>query len=181
VANGSFTGSRSGVEFLEIDFDPSPIVLAAAFETFGLDIRSFREPLLRSVRQVMAPSLRKNFDEGGRPPWIPLGDITVKEKTRKGSRTPDAPLIRSGKLRRLAGQVNFWTIDGPAGEAYISPGKLGEVFYGVYHQYGTEDVGTASGFPAREWAMIQEDDANEIEEIFFEWIEERAARAGVAI
>jgi len=181
VGGSGFTGERSGVQFLEIDFEPEPVILAASFETFGLDIRSFREPLLRSVRQVLAPSLKKNFDVGGRPAWIPLSDITIAEKSRKGASDPSAPLIRSGKLRRKAGQINFWHIDGVAGEASISPERLGDVIYGAYHQFGTAESADQPGFPAREWALIQTEDANDIEEIFFEWIEERALRAGVVI
>lgn len=176
-----FTGSRSGIEFIEIDFDPHPFVVAAAFEKFGMDIRSFRVPLERSVKRVLAPSLARNFEEGGRPPWIPLSDITIKEKARKGSATPSTILVRSGALKRKAGQINFWTINGPAGEAYINPATLGPVFYGVYHQFGMASGADEPGYPARPWALIQEEDANEIEEIFFDWIEERARAAGVSI
>lgn len=128
-----FQGSRSGVEFLEITFDPSPFIIAAAFEKFGMDIRSFRVPLERSVRQVLAPSLRQNFEEGGRPPWIPLSDITIQEKARKGAKEPSKILVRSGKLAKKAGQINLWKINGPAGEASISPDTMADVFYGVYH------------------------------------------------
>jgi phage gpG-like protein len=177
----SFTGNRSGVQFLEIDFNPEPIILAAAFEKFGMDIRSFRVPLERSVRQVLAPSLAENFEAGGRPAWIPLSDITIKEKARKGFSNAGKILVRTGALARKAGQVNFWTINGPAGEAYINQSALGDVFYGVYHQFGMAGGADEPGFEARPWALIQEEDANEIEEIFFTWIEERATAIGMSI
>lgn len=177
----SFTGERSGVQFLEIDFDPEPVILAAAFNTFALNIRSFRVPLERSVRQVLAPSLAQNFEEGGRPAWIPLSDITIAEKTRKGAKDPSKILVRSGQLMKKAGQINMWTIKGPSGEAFINAGTLGKVFYGVYHNFGMAGGADEPGYPQREWAMIQPEDANEIEEIFFVWIEERALAAGVTI
>lgn len=177
----SFSGSRSGVEFVSIDFEPEPIILAAAFETFSINIKSFRVPLERSVRKVLAPSLAKNFEVGGRPPWIPLTDTTIQEKTRKGASDPGKILVRSGQLARKAGQINMWVVKGPAGEAYINAGTLGKVFYGVYHNFGMASGADEPGYPQREWAMIQPEDANEIEEIFFIWIEERALAAGVAL
>lgn len=178
----SFTGSRSGVQFMEIDFNPEPIILAAAFEKWGMDIRSFKEPLERSVRQVLSPSLTKNFDVGGRPAWIPLSDMTIKEKTRKGyAGVAGTPLVRTRALAKQVGYYNLWVINGPAGEAYISPAKMSGVFYGVYHNFGMAGGADEPGYPAREWAIIQTEDANEIEEIFFDWIEERALKAGVTI
>jgi phage gpG-like protein len=180
MANG-FVGQRSGIQFMEIDFDPEPIILAAAFETFGLNIKSYREPLDRSVRQVLAPSLKKNFEAGGRPPWIPLSDITIQEKSRKGASRPSDPLVRTGALARKAGQINLWTINGPAGEAFINQSALGDAWYGALHQEGMAEGADEAGFPARPWAVIQEEDANEIEEIFFTWIEEEALKAGVTI
>jgi phage gpG-like protein len=178
----SFTGSRSGVQFLEIDFDPEPIILAAAFEKWGMDIRSFREPLEKSVRQVLSPSLSKNFEVGGRPTWTPLSDITIKEKARRGYGNAERPLIRTGSLSKQVGYYNLWVINGPAGEAYISPGKMEGVFYGVYHNFGMTSGGADEvGYPQREWAIIQTEDADNIEEIFFDWIEERALKAGVTI
>jgi phage gpG-like protein len=173
--------TRSGVEFLEVDFRPEPVVLAAAFGKFNLDIRSFRAPLDRAVREVFAPSLARNFEEGGRPPWIPLSDITIAEKARKGASEPSKILVRTGALARKAGQINFWQVNGPEGEAYISQNTLGRVFYGVYHQGGMASSADEPGYPARPWAVFQPQDADEVEVIFFEWIEERAARAGVSI
>jgi len=167
---------------MTIDFDPEPIIVAAAFEKWSLDIRSFKEPLEKSVRQVLSPSLSKNFEVGGRPTWTPLSDITVKEKSRRGFSDPGAPLIRTRKLAKQVGYYNLWVINGPAGEAYISSGKMEGVFYGVYHNFGMTGGGADEpGYPQREWAIIQTEDANEIEEIFFDWIEERARRAGVTI
>jgi len=170
-------GQRGDVQFMSIDFDPEPIILAGQFMKFGMDIRSFREPLERSVRQVMVPSLRANFDAGGRPPWQPLATLTVLAKVDKGAAEPMSPLILSGKLRRVAGQINLWSINGPEGEASISQEKLGDVWYGVIHQVGAQ---TPTGnIPAREWALFQDEDMDKIEEIFWDWIGERALRSGV--
>lgn len=177
----ALVGSRSNVDFLEVDFKPEPVVVAAAFEKFGMDIRSFKEPLDRAVRKVFAPSLAQNFEEGGRPPWIPLSDITVAEKARKGVSDPGKILVRTGALAKKASQYNFWKINGPAGEAYISQDTLGRVFYGVYHQFGMAAGADQPGYPARPWAVFQPQDMDEVEVIFFEWIEERALRAGVSI
>lgn len=171
--------SRSNIEFLTIDFDPEPVILAAQFFELSHMIKSFKVPLERSVREVIAPSISRNFAEGGRPAWQPLANSTVSVKSFMGATNPSAPLIFSGKLKRVAGQYNLWNINGPEGEASISQEKLGEVWYGIVHQNGAE---TRFGpIPAREWAVFQEEDADKIEEIFWEWLGERMVASGVAV
>lgn len=146
---------------LTFDWIPEPSIMAAGLESIGYNIRSFREPLQRSVREVLAPSLRENFDTGGRPAWEPLAPGTIRQK-----RGNDQILVRSGLLRRVAGQLNIWSIDRES----ATLGSLPRAQYGMYHQYGTDDM------PERPWAVIQESDADAIELIFEEWLEERIDR-----
>lgn len=164
IATGTSPLRRGGVD---VEFRPSPYILANQFNTLGANVRSFKVPLDRSIRQVLSPSLKENFAVGGRPvAWEFLLEETVKRKSEKKYRSPSAPLIATGLLARVAGQINIWKVDGPQGLAYIN--ALPQAEYGVIHQ-----VGNLPNLPQRMWAQIQESDANDIEEIFFDWIEER--------
>lgn len=159
---------RSGVT---ITVEPLPALMADQFDTLGVNVRSYREPLKRSIQEVLAPSFVRNFDTAGRGAWQPLVDATIKHKKSKGQ--PSSPLIATGKLRRVAGQFNLWTIDGPKGEAKID-GLPSHVSYGINHQLGWTPKGMgAVEVDPRPWAVVHKDDADDIEEVFFKWIEER--------
>ena len=170
------TYGRSGIT---ITWDPLPEIVASEFDTLGNDFSSFKTPLRKSVSKVMVPSIRKNFAVGGRPPWQPLVADTLRHKARKGYGS--SVLIASGKLSRRATANDLWVVDDQ--EAMI-PGLPSEIAYGFYHQEGWTPHHSGAGgefihVDPREWALIQREDANDIEEIFFEWIEERIARAGL--
>lgn len=118
------------------DVRPSIGIVAKDVERLGLDIRSFKEPLTRIVRNVLIPSFKKNFAEGGRPPWEPLDADTIR--IRRNSAWPI--LVRSGKLRRAATRLNIWDIGLTTATIRTLPQ---DAFYGVYHQAGAG--GGASG------------------------------------
>ena len=73
---------------LGIDWYPSPFVVAAQFDALGVSVRSFREPLKRSIQQVLSPSFQKNFDVGGRPPWKALSEAANKLRVAKEGASP---------------------------------------------------------------------------------------------
>lgn len=181
---------------IEMNFEPSIGISAKKIDKLGLDIRSFREPLKRSIQKVMIPSIRMNFDTGGRPPWEPLHEFTIY---RKGGNTQ--PLIRTGALRRVATQLNIWTITPTMALVADLPQK---VWYGKVHQGGYgggatkqvvrvknistgafeefEEAGGEAGsgsIPARPFIVIQPEDVIEIEMVFGEWLDERIAAAGL--
>ncbi len=167
--SGISMGTGGGGASFDVDFSPSPFIMASQFDVMGVKVKSFKEPLAKSIREVMAPSLTQNFDVGGRPAWNDLMPATVSRRARLGyGATPI--LVRSGKLKRVAGQLNLWTIDGPGGTAQITNLPDG-VFYGAIHQAGAETEW--GGITARPWAVIQEEDMVEIEDIFLNWIDER--------
>jgi phage gpG-like protein len=194
---------------LDIHFEPAMIISARKVDKLGLSIRSFREPLKRSIQQVMIPSIRKNFDAEGRPSWQQLAPATVK---RRGSSHPI--LRQSGALAQVATQLNIWTID--TEKAYIR--DLPEsVWYGKVQQAGFQGtrqesalvanvrrVGTGSGggfrrslyasagqqmandntgsssTPARPFIVLQKQDEVRIKAVFNVWLKERIAAAGLA-
>lgn len=151
---------------VDVGFYPTLEVFGASIFEFGLDIRSFKEPLKRSIQQVVAPSFQKNFEVGGRPTWEPLAESTIEYKTSKGFEL--SPLIRTRNLQKIAGQLNIWTIT--QFEAFVSqlPGAL----YGRFHQWGTMFM------PARPFMNIQEEDQENIDAVFEKWIQERLIARG---
>jgi phage gpG-like protein len=217
-------GLRMDEGIMQFDFQPSVGISARAIDRLGMDIRSFREPLKRAVQRVMAPSFQKNFDEEGRPDeWADLSDATLEIRERMGDRG-DQILNRSGALRRVAGQLNIWTITQETATVRDLPER---VWYGKLHQAGYEGSGGSSlwksgggkladrvkrfdgnakaavqdlddeitvalrggrsgggrqrvvpEIPARPFILIQEDDYDDVERVFVEWLQERAARNG---
>lgn len=159
------TGAGYKVD-LDISFEPPTYLLAQEISFFAGTIRSFREPLERSVREVVGPSIRENFDVGGRPPWAPLSERTLLIKSQIGA--PDDPLIRTGLLRRVAGQLNTWYFGQT--EAFVTQFKGAE--YGAFHETGTKYM------PARPFMTIQPEDRDKIESVFERWLTERAIAAG---
>lgn len=233
MANDMVTASQiaSAVQSLRFDksiqgfeFKPSLGIVAKNIDKFAMDIRSFREPLKRSVQQVMIPSFKQNFTVGGRPErWQGLSKSTI---TRRGSTGPI--LVRSGKLRRGVTTLNIWSITPSAATIRDLPSRI---WYGKVHQagfggregnhfgsgnwfakyeraarkslgpYASEGEVTRLGFqmfdsrtlkhgaaphsgemssiPARPFAVFQEEDMDKIQEVFAEWLIERARKAGV--
>jgi phage gpG-like protein len=185
------------------EFKPGLGIMASRFDKLGLDIRSFREPLKRSIQRVIAPSIGKNFLQGGRPEsWEPLSEMTLPVKDRAKSRFPvEDPLMRSGLLFKTMQQLNIWTITTDKASIQELPSKI---WYGYVHQAGTNNAGTAAeasggtseGFmkmieavlvgggqsergmniPARPFAMIQEEDMDAIQAEWEIWMNERVIR-----
>lgn len=184
AVRGLPSGIGAGLSMdVSIDIKPAPVIMVRNFDNMGIDIRSYREPLKRAVQKVAAPSFRKNFAVGGRPAWLPLSDFTTRQK--KGQGKDNGILIRSGRLQRVAGQLNIWKIDGQKGTAVVErlPSKVN---YGKYHQGDLTGFGLATGqlipqqadlgndrLPARPFMVLQHDDVVEIEAIFMDWIDER--------
>lgn len=169
MLSGVGMGSSANIS---IDFSPSPFIVAAEFDKLGVNIKSFKEPLTRAIKTVMVPSFRENFDVEGRPAWDPLTDATIARRTYEGF---DAgPILeRTGTLRKVASQMNIWKIDGRAGTAFIAD-LPDRAWYGKVMQSGLgADAIDAGSIAARPWAVIQDQDAVEIEDIFLTWLEER--------
>jgi phage gpG-like protein len=177
---------------LQFAFRPSVGIMAARVDRLGIDIRSFREPLKRSIQQVMAPSFRTNFDVGGRPDsWDPLAEYTVEER---GSSQPI--LVRSGRLKKVVQQFNIWSIDREKAALTDLPQS---VWYGKVHQAGIgrarrgrslRDIEKrakagkvrAVNIPQRRFVLIQDpEDYDAIERVFAEWLGERAERVGLNV
>lgn len=186
-----------------VKFEPTIGIAAGRIAKLGVDIRSFREPLRRAIKNVMGPSIRRNFDEGGRPPWDDLSEFTLAMRAQEG--TGDQILVRSGKLRKVAGQLNIWSITPTSAVVSDLPQA---VWYGKVHQEGYGGLSaskaadvllkhkgnitkaareiasskvasfgtkTSPDIPARPFLVIQPEDETAIEETFIAWLDERVA------
>jgi phage gpG-like protein len=184
--------------------NPSIGLVAKDIERLGIDIRSFRVPLSRAVSEVMTRSIRRNFDVGGRPdPWAPLADYTVEVRG-----TSEPILVRSGRLRRIASQFNIWTITQTSASIRSLPesiwyGNIHQAGYGSLMDIARKELGaqatlrdikvralqlmmgarppgrqTKFVIPQRQFILFQEVDIEAIQEIFINWMEDRADRVG---
>lgn len=186
--------TQARVQSVQIDIEPSVGILARKVDKLGLDIRSFKEPLKRAVRDVMIPSIQMNFHKHGRPRWPELSDLTVAKKGHA------RPLHLTGLLRETMKQQNIWTIDQEKAMITDLPQKI---WYGKVHQAGSQgdsqtfsvvNIGAGgagqlstitdieegdNSIPQRRFIMIQPEDEVAIERIFSEWLDERVLKAGL--
>lgn len=159
----------SNVVITDIKIVPLPAIVAADVDRLGLDIRSFREPLTRCIKQVMIPSIRKNFVSGGRPAWEPLSEGTI---IRRGYSA--WPILNvTGKLQRRATQLNIWTIGFESAQVESLPS---DAYYGMFHQGGARRGNWV--LPARPFLVLQEEDIEAMMGVFMTWMTERAILVG---
>lgn len=150
-----------------IDILPPAEFLIGDFAALAEDLGDYKEPLSRAVRDVVSPSIRTNFDVGGRPPWPELTQETVAIRSSAGL---DAkPLVRTGALMDAASSPDIWTITNEEATVADLPE---EVYYGIYQQDGTNFM------PARPFMMLQDPDVDAIVNVFDTWAGERFADHG---
>lgn len=206
------TRSSRGVQFQRIldvgwEFEPSIGIVAKQIDKLGLDLQNTREPLVKAIRLVMMPSIKKNFIMEGRPdPWEPLAPYT--EERRGGKARPI--LYRTGLLERTASSFGIWSIGADSAAVKKLPR---DVWYGNIHQAGYGSIGqiarkelgagatrreiaersaeifseagtganrreTKFTIPQREFIMFQEQDIEDIQDVFIEWMEDKAEQVG---
>lgn len=185
---------------MQFNFKPSLALSARQFDTLDIDIRSFKEPLKRAIKQVIAPSFAENFIVNGRPVgWQAYADdtVTMKENDPKNKYGPDSILRRSGLLFKTMQQINIWTITSTQAAILDLPDKI---WYGKVQQSGfgltaasfkdplhispeqLKSLGAqgAMHVPARPFALLQDEDLDNIQDVFSRWLDERViARLGL--
>lgn len=156
---------------ITITWDPDLDLVARQFIAWGATLGSFKTPLRRAVEKVVSPSIQQNFESGGRPAWQPLSDMTEQIKSSKGYAS-GRPLIASGALEAAASSADSWTYS----EESASLDQLGDAWYGIIHNEG----GGWNNIPQRQWAVIQDSDQRQLDDVFLDWVEEMGVAAGVA-
>lgn len=166
-----------------VTISPSPHMLELYARTVFADIRSYREPLKESIDEVVTPRIKLNFigeTAAGEYNWQRLARRTEYERDRLGFGKQHPKLRRTDKLFRAATRRRaIWTFKTQTvpPEAFIDPRKLQmRVPYALYHQEGVE-----FRMPAREYMVINESDAQKIEEIFADYLVKREVVAALGI
>lgn len=122
---------------------------------------NMKEPLTKSVHEVVIPSIAMNFLLGGRPKWRQLSPERISAR-----RSASPILIDKRKLLNAAVGKTTWRItDTEANMERIDE----KVPYAKYHQSGT------SKMPRRQFAILHPRDVDDIVDVFSEWL------AGVTI
>ncbi|KKN23769.1 hypothetical protein LCGC14_0901610 [marine sediment metagenome] len=121
-------------------------------------VRSFKPVLKEIASEVIGPSIEKDFSVGGRPPWVPLAQSTVRKKSRQGAASPSKILVHSGAMAQAASDHRKYKINRDTLRA--APFKIR---YWGYHQVG-------DGVPQRVIMMLQAADRSEITRIFANYI-----------
>lgn len=206
------SGLRLDSGILSFDFKPSIGILARDIDKLGMDISSFREPLEKSIRQVMIPSFRKNFEAEGRPGWTPMSEGTRAFRAKTGKAQSSKLLHLTGALEAAVTSESLWSITDVFAAVRALPAS---VSYGNVHQEGYGGMGrvikanvkkgmkpgeaakaamkaldakilagkavtkgVSVNIPARPFVMFQEEDEDDIMEIFDTWLGEQAAKSG---
>jgi phage gpG-like protein len=165
--------SAAGIIF---DFFPSLSILVNDFNNFGEDVRSYKEPLKRSVQQVIAPAIAQNFasESGGGDSWEPLAESTIATRAYLGF--SEGPILqRTGRLAKAAQQLNIWHIDREQAFVDNLPSRVKD--YGYVQQFGGV-AGRGSFIPARPFLVVDEDAVDDIVDVFQNWIGERLSAHG---
>lgn len=129
----------ANIEAASFEFTPSIGIVARDLEKLRIGLNDFRVPLEKAIKLVMIPSIRENFDVGGRPPWEPLDMKTTVGKHRK---TAKPILVRTGKLKSAATSFQIWSITAGAATIKSLPNN---VWYGYVHQEGLKGQGNVEG------------------------------------
>jgi len=141
------------------------------------DIRSVRPALEKAVDEVIRPGITLSFSEQREVPgvkWEKLADSTPLWPYRASRNAGNNPILDvTGKLKRVAQQKNIWTFDGQAGTAMVH--GLPGAEYGRYHEFGYYNVLVGRDVPARPFMTIDQDDVEDIEQIFMDYIHGRFA------
>ena len=175
---GAFgAGSTAGMGMnmtAEVDFNPSIFLIQKGLRE-ATSSKHIGKPLWQAINDVMIPSLKKNFDQQGRPrQWKPLRVRTNIMRRRAGYAASGPILDRTGTLKSAALAKARWSVDPIKGQALY--GKFPpRAWYANIHQGGFVGfLGGAFGgtqpIPPRPFAVVQEQDLDDMVAIFRGWL-----------
>lgn len=135
---------------------------AAAIDTFY--------PVLKEIGAVgIAPAIRRNFEEGGRPKWAPLAEATILKKMRLNFFSPTKILVASDALMASATDPGNYVVTSHTIVAEPGPN------YWTFHQSGT------SKMPQRVIMNLQIADQRKIGGLFDKYIKAHLQRHGLKV
>lgn len=129
-----------------------------------------RQPLLDIAKEVLAPSIDKNFKVGGRPKrWERSSPISTYRMQKSGEDEPT--LWVTGKMKRAASALARFKVR----ENTMTYGNFpATLWYAMVHD--TASVAASANIPHRPFALIQSDDIPKMERILMNWVERRVSQ-----
>jgi phage gpG-like protein len=128
---GAIDQIRFDKQITAFNFSPSLGIVAKRFAALADEFGDLREPLRKSISDVMTISILENFMSGGRPSWPGLAPSTQEKRQKEGS--GDMILVRSGSLADVMSSEKVWAIGKTAATIKDLPER---VWYGKVHQGG---------------------------------------------
>jgi phage gpG-like protein len=163
------------------EFQPSLGIVAKRLTQFGEEFSDMRDPLKKSIKDVMTISILENFISGGRPDWEELAYDTLKRRAKEGSGT--MILVRTGNLAEVASSEGVWSVGKQSATIRDLPDR---VWYGKIHQAGLAGSQFAAGnwfkkyqAAARKSLGPDEDDA-EVDKLAYKMFDKRLLSHGPA-
>lgn len=141
---------------------PSPAVIAKGLFIASEKLNDLGEPLQRAG-EVVRREIDENFQVEGRPsPWEPLADSTLSRKDSQG--LDDRILRATGALYEGLMNPGIWDISVSGNEGVAT--MADPTGYGELHINGTWFM------HIRDYTFVTDEGLEEIDEIFYQWIEE---------
>jgi len=111
-----------------------------------------RRPLMRKLAGIMHGAVKQNFEEEGRPKWVPLSPKTIKAREKKGY-WPGYILQQIGRLKS---SISMYSDNDCA--------MVGtNVIYAAIHQFGGKaGRGRKVTIPARPFLKLTDEDLEKI-------------------
>ncbi len=127
-----------------------------------------RQPLKKIAKEVLIPSINRNFQVGGRPKsWTPVSPISTYRNDHAGG---GPPLWVTGKMKKAATRMARFKIkNNTMTYGYFPP----TVWFAMVHDQA--DVARRAEIPHRPFALIQAEDIPKIERIMMDWYESRVS------
>lgn len=122
------------------------------------------EPAFAVIGETVLASIRRNFEEGGRPKsWKKLASSTEKAR-KKAGKWPGQILVMEGTRGGLLGSISYEAV---SDRVVISANK---VYAAIHHFGGRAGRGHKTKIPARPYMLIQDEDWVEIKETLADYI-----------
>jgi phage gpG-like protein len=169
---GSLKFGQDSIFWNGAEFVRDAYVDATRIDKITLGFRTFREPLAKTLDEVVLPGIRQNFAAQGRPAWVQLKASTIAKRQKSMSRgQKPAKAIRmldeTGRLKKAATQKNMWEIKNDQ-LIFRSTFFAGKVPYGPFQQLGTRKMISRVFISLSGYS-----EEAEIQTIFLDWMMEK--------
>jgi phage virion morphogenesis protein len=116
-------------------------------------------PLMKNCGEILLTSIRKNFEQGGRPAkWQGLKTSTIRGRMLQGH-WPGKILVRHGVSGGLLGSISYRA---SSDKVVVSANKT---YAAIHHFGGKAGRGHKANIPARPYMMVQNEDWAEIKKL----------------